>query len=172
MIITKQQKEVQQFTSQSGIKPVLTGVLFDGKTAVATDSFRLVEITNDSQEPTAPMLLSAKTLKAAKVKAQADINREGERIVASSDTGDTFILTEPDNYQDFPKYHSIFPTDEPIATISLNGRYLAEVALALSKLGDYAEKITLEIHGPGKPIVFKASSKTQSARALLMPVNR
>ena len=171
MKLTKHQLALHKFASPSMLKPALACVLTDGITAVATDSFRLVEIKTiapDADKPSkAPMMLPASILKQIKMgKNDSTIHLSPTTIQT---TNATYNLPKLEDPADFPSYQQIFPTDTPLATVMVNAKYLAEICTALSALDPFA-KITLEVHGPLKPLVIRAIGSGSEARAMLMPL--
>lgn len=171
MILTKPQAQLHTFTSKSDIHPKLQCVMTDGVTAVATDSFCLVEIKNNEAEASKPLMLPAHVLKALKfskklISPTAEVT--ADRLTTSEAI---YMLPTPPVAEpsEFPQYKQIFPTATPKVTLFINATYLAEICTALSKLDPHA-KVTLEVHGDLKPLVIHAEGSDHTARAMLMPL--
>ncbi|MDO8521527.1 MAG: hypothetical protein Q7S52_05425 [bacterium] len=178
MKITKLQRDLYQFASKSEIRPVLAAVRMNGKVAVATDSFRLVEVTNTSEEAKAeaPILITAKSLRAVKMKEStgAEIVAEGDKMFIR-DTLHAFDVqlvekstATPDEY---PDYAAIWPTGEH-QEVTISGQYLGEVLLLLSKLGKHQEVVLRVYRDAHKPVEIIAKGNGQEARAMVMQIRK
>jgi hypothetical protein len=82
------------------------------------------------------------------------------------------IITVPTDAPDapvegFPKWKQIIPTTDPLATFSVNGKYMAELCSVLAKLGSISD-VKVQFHGAGQPLVLKAGDG--KGFALLMPL--
>lgn len=169
MKITNLQREVAKVASKSTVRVELACVHHTGKVAVATDAFRLVEMTASKAEASAPILVNAKSLLKAKIKTNADIDNRG--ITAD---GVQYPLVTSKNVKDYPEYKKLFMAKaKGYVEVKVNGEYLAEIAEILSKL-DTFKAITLRIDKDNKyaAIGFSAEGKDHTARALLMPMNQ
>lgn len=157
-MLNKLNIEVAKFASDSEFRPAITGLLITGEKTVATDSFRLVEITRPVKGEHEPLIVNAKELlKKVKIPKGGDIVELHELSSVSK------------IYEKFPDYEKVIPTGEPKAEFSVNGLFLAEIAKLLGKVNGIA-KINIKVYGPGDPIVIEAKNDEQSARALLMPL--
>lgn len=178
MNLSKIQQGVTQFASDSKLPGhvALTCVHFDGATATATDSFRLVQITNiapNAPEASAPVLIDAKNLAAIKTKKDDAIIIEGTS--ASTGTGPIYPIGTEAAPADYPKVQSLI--DEAQArkglSIDVSGEYLAEIAKHLAKLSPLAGKVTLHLPDvENRPLLITASGNGHEAIALLMPLTR
>lgn len=183
MQITQAQKDLHAFTSPSDIRPILQCVKTDGRVAVATDSFRLVEVTNEDAEPALPeeaAMITAKSLKAAKIKIKdglADIKRGKKYALTLSNAQETSEAIEGAVKADeFPKYDIVMPKDseKPIATISFTAEYLEDMAHFFKKHAN-GGAVKMQIYGENRVAVFTAKANTkinQKIYGLLMPRNR
>ncbi len=180
MTITKQQKGLSKFAAVGAISARLAigGVLFDGKLACATDSFSLIEITNNNDAEAVagnPIVIEARGLTGCKMKNNATVEEENGSLFFVSDVETKKIETRAHADQ-YPKYTPIFEEAEARKdniTIRVNAKYLANIAAHLATLSPEYGAIEMTIsQTPHTPIVFKANGEGQSARALLMPVTR
>ena len=151
-----------------GIKPELRCVAFYGNRTVATDSFRLVEMSADG-EAHEPVMYSADLLKTVKLKKGETIDQEGIEARGLKPVAATYPEVD---------YVIKEQTQGDFVEVKLNGRYLAEVATLLSKLNVF-EKVTLKVPvdggvaRPGRAIIVEAQGKDdQRTRGIIMPINK
>lgn len=170
--LTPIQASVAKFASKSDMRPELASVHFDGVTATATDSFRMVAITNiapGGPEASEPILINAKRLTDAKIKKTSG-TVEGGRLEVD---GTSYFLGDSPDASKYPVVERVWemgaPTKQSIE-VRLNGAMLAEIALALSKIDPF-NAITLQVTPGQKPILLTAKGSGHSARAVLMPMN-
>lgn len=186
MKLTKLQQGLVKFASASRIRPELAGVMTNGVTAVSTDSFRLVEITNTEKDiqPEKAIIIDGKMLKQAKTKDGFEIlpedGRETPHDVAlggkmyAKGTEGMFLVEKLAQAEDYPRYKVIMDDCDKreYVEVRLNGAYLAEIAAHLAKF-EYNETVTLKVPKEGKhAVIIEAESRTEKAKALLMPMNR
>ena len=91
-------------------RPILTGILFDGNSVVATDSYRLAECDSPTQTVAKHMLVPAKFL--------AGLVKRGRQAVAVASELELLVTDEDGMVMvsrliagEFPNYKSLFPTD-------------------------------------------------------------
>lgn len=189
--LTILQQKLHQFASPSGIRPALNCVLFNGVRAVATDSFRLVEVTKTTTtgEAIADTLITRDSLKAIKI-TKADLVIDIDDEAPSGE----FLATLPSqknrpypldvcanddmatpNGDRFPLYEKI--KEEAAAReyveVDISGEYLAEIAAYLAKFQQGRQKGAIKLRVPlekNQPIIMEARSTTEKAYALLMPL--
>ena len=185
--------EAVKFASSSDLRPELSGVFFKADKVVATDRFRLVEITTDKtadikemgkefMQGFKPFIIGAK-----QVKEMAKIVPNYKRLPQFNYAGisfadDKFVefishnletnLTEKRRASKingtFPDYEKLFETGNAIAEIEINGNYMAGILETLAKFNfDY--KVKIKFYGENKPLIFEAGNASQKARAALMP---
>lgn len=159
---------VASIASESSIKPEFGCVAFYGNRTVATDSFRLIEVSAKG-EAHPVKLMNAKIVKTKKLKKDEECTFEGIGGVAVEAT-----------YPEIDKCFETLVVDESeYVTVTINGHYLAEIAKLAASLDKFdriklsvpkeerrAVRITAERKlndGAGFPVL-------QSARALLMPI--
>jgi len=165
----KNNLDVAKIASKNSIKPELGSVAFYGNRTVATDSFRVIEIEANG-EAHEPKILPAKQIKTF-VKLGKNDTIELERIEQ--------IIAQPASpHHSYPDVDAVFKMHmvEDYIEVNLNGRYLAEVLLALSKLDSF-EGVTMRVpREANKAIMVEAYGKKQNlkqkGRALVMPFNR
>lgn len=165
MEYNKNNLAVGKVASKSNIKQELACVAFYGNRTVATDSFRLIEMSAGGKKKKNPILLHAKTLNQL-VKLGKGESKTLEDIIASAR-----MQTTKGEYPDIDKVLDS-AEEQDFVKIKLNGEYLADILDILSKLHSFG---TVELFVPKKeykPMLIKAESfdKKQKARALLMPM--
>jgi hypothetical protein len=186
MEITKVMQECAKFASTSEIRAELACVMTDGRKAVATDSFRLMEITRKERDgielPKAakkPWLVFAKELlkvkhdaKGAKVGVLKGDGESGKGEV-HTDVATFPVRIHTYHADAYPKYESIV-TDaekEESSEMTFNAEYLKEICATMEKIGD--GHITIRFpKAKGRPILITNEDDNHAARALLMPFNR
>lgn len=195
MLYNKHNLAVANFASKSEIRKEIACVFFTDKKTVATDSFRLVEVSTDTalederfpeqagnrkpMKGVKPFLVNAKQVKDLKLPNKGNndealalgvFHSDKVRVEVATSEGDSRNLRPVDG--EFPDYEQIFPTEEPAVKILVNGEYLAEVASMLAKMNAFG-KVEIELSSnPHKPIVLRGRNdkKTQTARAMVMPM--
>ncbi|TSD02694.1 MAG: hypothetical protein Athens071426_409 [Parcubacteria group bacterium Athens0714_26] len=173
------------------------GVLFTKDKTVATDSFRLLEITTPSgmkpedfpivSDATAlkecqPFIVPAKSLREIKIpKSKTLPIMENVAIKKLDKEQVEFLTTDLETAKittariingKFPDYEKIFPCDKPIAEILVNGKFLSELLTIMAKLNNLQQEVKIKIYGKDKPMVLEASNKNQKARGMLMPIKK
>ncbi len=152
---------IGKVASKTSFKPELACIAFYGNRTVATDSFRLIEMSADGRKQKEPTLLFAKEV-------MERIKLKNEEL----DIKDIQATARLDSIKaTYPSIDVVLDSAEKDIeqVIRVNAVYLAECAMILSKLSKFA---TVELHIPknqGKALVLKASNDKQSARALIMP---
>ncbi len=177
MHLTNHQKRLTAFASKSKIRPELAGVMTDGRTAVATDSFKLVEIVNDIEETVvAPIIIDARQLNKIKGGTQEEypIVEDIENHTAIVNTEGSAHTVQLYDAAGYPKYQAII--DEAATrksnTIKVNAAYLRDICDVLARIGT-DESITLHVpHLALQPLYITATGNGHTARALLMPLNK
>ncbi len=182
MHLTPLQKDLYKFASPSRIRPALNCVLFNGWRAVATDSFRLVEViqkkTTGAGIP--DTMIYSDSLKAIKTdKKDTAINLPDNTIntgtVATTTTGNSHVLhTHTVPHDEYPKYETIKDAAEQrsYVEVNLSGEYLAEIAEYLARFDD---KGAIKLRVPlekNQAVILESSNSEQSAYAILMPLHK
>lgn len=75
----------------------------------------------------------------------------------------------------FPDIDSVTPNGEPLASVRLDAKLLANLANAIAKTGLDGEgitSVTIEIRGDCKPVILRNGDATDGAIGLLMPLTR
>src|SRR3990167_95933 len=151
MLYNQNNLNVAKMASASNIREELASVLFTSKMTVATDSFRLLEITTpknlnvedfpkvdgvSAMQGCSPFLVSAKMLKdKVKIPKKASLPILGHVAVKHiPDNRIEFYTTDGSNADiqnvarvndTFHDYEKIFPTEKPLAEVEVNGELLA-----------------------------------------------
>lgn len=178
MRMTKEQRALVAFASKSDMRPALACVKFDGETAVATDSFRLVEIKQkEAPKPTETVMLNAYQLGKVKLGREINFEIEPKGHIATAKTGDVAVnIKTTENPDEYPKYEQIFQAaeDRPHVEIYLNGEYLATIVKTCAAINE-GDEVVLCVPTDKKvhyPVLVKAEGKGQKSRALVMPLNK
>lgn len=163
MIFNKINLLAYKFCSKASIKPEMKAVAFYGDKTVATDSFRLIEITVPGGEKLAePILIDKDTVKpfTSAPKVFLEVNPKLEKVVGK-----------------FPNYTEILDqatSRQDDIVFSVNGEYLEQACSILKQMSKFKEVVLHIPREPNKAIILKAKSSTspQEATVLLMPMNR
>lgn len=185
MLYNQNNLNVAKMASKSDIKPELASVFFTKTKTVASDSWRLLEVTTpkhgaypedfsaDAMRGVKPFMVDAKRLLAIKIPPSKMHERNVLALKHVADNSVSFlnnngdILAAPRINGEYPEYERIIPNGQPIAETKLNGQLLGELLLLLAKIGK-AEAVTLKFHGEGKPLVIEATNDEQSGRGFIM----
>jgi hypothetical protein len=167
MYLSKHDQGISKFTIQKGINThQMNSVLIHDKRLVATDSFRLVEVTNKEEDVEAaesPMLVPGALLKSVKLKTHDRLNVEPAMLAGP----DGRIVGDIQQANQFPKYEQIFP-ERFASEVMLNADFLAEIA---KFIGAYGANVKLSVpRERDKPVVLSAETKARSIRVMLMPI--
>lgn len=204
MIYNKHNLEVAKVASKSDMKPELACVLFMPDKTVATDTFRLVEmsthkldrfgnyphesidgVVTDKDKMPDGYLLPAREVLKHKIIKHKTLPELNVAVLAEGKLNEVALVST--NLEAvtrsgmrsvngvFPKYDQVMPKDDDIAfSMNINAGYLAEVVKILGALNKY-DAVTLHFQkGTGKALYITAKDDkgNQSAKALVMPMNR
>lgn len=146
----------------------LACVAFYGDRTVATDAFRMIEMSATGKKLKTPVLYNAEALKGVKVIKGVDIDLKDIKVKPANVHGDKYpnidmILKNADE-QEYIEHN-------------INAEYLEEILNVLKRVDGTFKKVTLKIPKEKyKPIIITAENtkkgSEQKARALLMPMNR
>ena len=183
-----------KFASKNPSRPVLTSVMVTNEKIVATDSFKLIEITHKTedsadfptvpgvklvQELEAPVLLPAKDLLAKlkfPIKAPLPILENGALcndsektigiVTSDLDTSTTLQFKKVEG--DFPDYSRIMPQEPPVQTILMDAEILIE-ALQAFKDGN-TNLVELQFFSDVRPLMLLGKTEeNENKKALVMP---
>lgn len=196
MLYNKINLEVSRFASTNESRPELTGVFFTKDKVVATDSFKLVEITTPrglkvedypkvngkaAMRGFKPFIVPAKELSKIKISSNKDLPMLNNMAVSYVDDKRVdFITTDLESVQvkslrridgQYPDYERVFPKSKPKAEVLINGDFLAEVAELLAKTNKL-RSIRVKFYGENMPLVIESSGEEQTARAMVMPMRK
>ena len=163
---TKNNIAIGKVASKDIRRPELSCIAFYGDRTVATDSFRLIEMSADGKKQKKPTLLYAKEVMQRTKLMNELLNVDDIQKKAMVNPLDDLIV-----YPDIDLVLDQAERNDHIV-IKVNGKYLAECAQILSKLSKFS---SIEMYIPkedGRPIILKSSNETQSARALIMPMTK
>jgi DNA polymerase III sliding clamp (beta) subunit (PCNA family) len=188
--------EVAKIADKSDRRPEIAGVLFKSDRTVATDGFRLLEISTPADVKAEefpktreggamlgckPFLVSAKSLRDIKIPKNnrnlpivnnvAIKHIDEKRVEFLTTDMETANITMARRVEGkFPEYEVLFPTGKPVAEVLLNGDYLSELVGIMAKLGGATKQVRLKFYAPNKPIVMEAGNENQRSRGLIMPI--
>lgn len=194
MLYNEHNIAVAKVASKNTVREELSGVYFTKDKTVATDSFRLVEMSvptgvdpadfptvdgNSPMKGVQPFIVSAKGVREIKIPKKGSlpilshfaIKHLGERT-AEFLTTDLKVADIKSIYRingKFPDYEQIFPKEKPVAEMRINGVYLAEVLEILAKLSNVSA-VDIKFYGSMKPLVIEASNSNQKGRGMVSPI--
>lgn len=183
---------VAKMASKNDTRPELASVLFTKEKTVATDSFRLLEVTTPSDakieefpktdgKPAMrgfkPFMVPAQSLKEMKNKGKLVAVKHVSEVFSELMT-DESITRFPAVSGHFPDYEQIFPKGKPVLEVSINPEMFGDILLTVAKMmknnaGSYgASEIRISFYGELTPVVVEAGTKTQKIRGLIMPIRK
>ena len=182
MIFNQHNLNVAKFASKGSSRPELQGIFITKDKTVATDSFRLLEVSTPKDKRAEdydgvmrgmkPVIVNAEYLK-KNIKLKDDtiaIKHIDNNKIEVLQTIDGMVLPKflPRIEGQFPEYGGIFPTSKPMAEIKLNAQLLAELLEVMAKMNPTGE-VKIKIHGENQPLVIEGGTENQLSRAMLMP---
>lgn len=156
---------IGKIASKERVRPGLSSIAFYGDKTVATDSFRLIEVSAPGEKLAEPVLLNAKTL-AKNLKVSAKDSYSLEQIVSRIE-----VIPTIDNYPDYLKVLEPAFVREGDIKIKVNAKFLSEV---LALMADTNKFNMVELSIPvndRQAICLKTENKSQVVRAMVMPIN-
>lgn len=179
--LTKNQLLVSAFAENTDVRTELNSVYCDGQKTIATDSYRMMQVTKKGEtEMSEPVMVAKKyidKLKVTKKKQEIDIDAE-KFTISHDDVSYSFVPLHPHQYT-YPiqSVKNILEEakEKNKISIRINGAMFAELISAMAKISD--NKITHEIvlhisNTPSNPVMITAESNTEKAEALIMPINK
>lgn len=190
--------EVVKFASTSGLNPEIASVFFKKDKTVATDTFRLVEISVNSTVNVKdfPKLPDGKTAMAgfkpfivpreaaaeiSKMKigkndslpilsyvAVSKVQKESVEFIATNLETGDTKTIRTIDGK-FPDYEKLFDAGNPIAEFEVNGKYMASICETLAKFNKL-NSVKIKFYGKEKAILLEAKNENQAGRAALMPI--
>src|SRR3990167_5309599 len=191
MLYNQHNLAVAKIASKEEYKPEIAGVYFTKEKTVATDGYRLLEVSvpigiKPEEFPVVegkyamrgckPFIVPAKSLKGIKIPTSRSLPIL--QHVALSHVDDNrveFMTTDLESGKvttarrvagQFPDYEKIIPTGKPVIELEINADYLTEL---LEVMGKMSKTVKLKIYGIEKPLVLEVKTNEQTARGLLMP---
>jgi len=196
MLYNEHNLAVAKIASKSGILEEITGVYFTKDKTVATDRYRLLEITTpanmkpedfplvsgaSAMRGVSPFLARAKSLSEIKLPKKPSLPILSNFAIKHLDKESVqFLTTDLETAQvhsvyrlagKFPDYEQIFPTGEPVVELVINGEMLAELLEIISKL-DHQSAVKFKIYGKELPVVVEAGNADQKGRGMIMPIKQ
>ena len=196
MIYNKNNLAVAKIASKNKSRRSIAGVLFTPEKTVATDSFRLIEMSvpKDVKADAFPMpegmkadnfvgsfVIDAESLKGFTLPNVSSMPILNNTVVSKQDEKSVDFFRKDLNNEsfqtfrkvdeDYPEYEGIFPTGKPQAEISVNAKFLKDLVGILGNLDKQSSKVRIAIYPNGKPMVITAKNNEQEGRAMLMPIS-
>jgi len=164
---------VAKAASKTSIKPELGCISFYGNRTIATDSFRLLEVSAEGEAHEPKMFPAKEVDRLVKLKKDETISLERIEQI-------TGMVPNPHwQYPDIDHVLKGAETNEDYVELTINGRYLAELVLTISKMSPF-EAVKLRVPtSTGKPVLIyshavnkEKDKPMQTARGLVMPMNK
>ena len=186
---------VAKIASKSEVRPELAGVFFTKDKVVATDSFKLLEMTTskgykvedypDAKHPVMkgfkPFIIPAKELSKVKIPKNKSLPVLENVAVSYVDDKRVDLMTTDLETADiksfrridakYPDYEKVFPTGEAKAEINISAEYLIRVLEVMGKVNNLGT-IKIKFYSDQMPLVLEAKNDNQSARAMVMPLRK
>jgi DNA polymerase III sliding clamp (beta) subunit (PCNA family) len=194
MLYNQNNLNVSKVASKSENRPEIAGVFFTKDKTVATDSFKLIEMSvpsdvkvedfpvmdgKSAMRGVQPFIVPAREVGKIKIPVNKNLpilnniaikHVDDKRVeFLQSDLGMASIISMHKVDGQYPDYAGIFPAGEPVAEFQVNAGYLSELLDIMGKL-DKNKIVKIKVYGGIKPIVFEAGNETQKARGMLMPI--
>lgn len=171
----KNVKNLSAFVSTSKMGREIEKVLVTPDKVVATDSFKLIEVSGPTGVPK-PVLVGLP--KGVKSFDHIETKEVGQEINSPHHVGK--IMTKGATYEvgnveedgRYPKYTQVIPTEEPVFSIKLSPDHLKEICIALSenqlrgRNGNQNAGMLLEFYDAEKPVKITG----ENVLALIMPI--
>jgi DNA polymerase III sliding clamp (beta) subunit (PCNA family) len=196
MLLNKNNLSLTKFASKSETRPELAGVFVTDKVTVATDTFRLVEMTlpadvkvEDYPEVNGkkamrgwkPFIVPAKELAKIKIPNSKSLPLLNHVAIGYVDANKVeFMTTDLENQEtktlrridgEFPEYSKLFPAGEAKVELSVNAEFMADILEVLGKMNSL-NSVKIKLYGDNMPVVFEAEGNGQKSRAMLMPLRK
>lgn len=158
---------IAKVASRSGIKQVLQCVAFYGDRTVATDSFRMIEMSAKGDKLPEPELFFSGDIKKIKLKKGETIEHNKlvnvEKLIAGEKWPDVDVVLKREKEREHVE-------------IKVNAEYLEEI-LSVLKNVNKLKSVTLKVPtAPGHALIIEALStdpmNVQVGTGLLMPFNK
>ena len=186
MIFNKHNMEVAKFASKGSSRPELQGIFITKDKTVATDSFRLLEVSTpkdkkpedykNAMRGMKPVIINAEYLK-KNIKLKDDciaIKHIDDNKIEVLQTVDGQVLPKflpRITSGEFPEYNMIFPKNEARAEVLLDARLLSDLLEVMGKMNNTGQ-VRIKVYAKGQPLVIEGGSQNQPARAMLMGLKK
>ena len=175
-------------------KAVLRSVFFTPNKTVATDSYRLIEVSvdnsvnvkdfpdNNIMRGCSSFMVESRDIKNIKLKPNKSLPILSYMALTHLDNKKVKFIFRPDvsataepsldRIDDrFPEYEKLMSQGKPKVEVSFNAEYLSSL---LDILGQFKKThdVTLKIYADDKPIILEAHNDSQKGRAMLMPIRK
>jgi len=194
MFLSKASLDVMSHASGSPTRPILTGVYVTDTVSVATDSYRLLEVSHPVINPDdMPVQLqstgegSVIIPTVAIAKARANIPKKCalqclHNVSVSIDDMSVHLKTSDLETIDdvsaraiegkYPDYKQIIPSGEPKVRIAVSAKYLKDMAAYFEKHAVENYYVEIEVTDSTTPLIMRAKvGSNQDAVGVLMPLS-
>lgn len=172
MKLTKDQLEVRNFASKNDLHPELACICLKENKIVATDSYRLVEITDKKSEPLKEKILLS--IRKIKLEKENNVEVSDDKKTATIKSKDLAQIVNVVDVK-YPEYENIIPKDDKkiLAEVKINGEYLAEVLEYAHKFGGSFNGVKVIVYeGNNTPIKIEAENTDYKVTGLVMPMSK
>lgn len=167
-MINKNNLAIAKVASKNYVRPELACVADYGNRTVATDSFRLIEMTATGKKKSTPTLYYAVEMLKFKLKKGEELEEDSMKPALAPVHGDKY-----------PQIDSLFERDKDVryTEMKVNAAYLADICSVLKNLDPF-QAVTIKIpeeSGTRPMLIIADDTKrggSQKARALLMPMTK
>jgi len=189
MLINSHNLGIVSHTNKSNMRPVLSGIYFTDKVSVATDGYRLLEVelpnidaneypAYERKEEFEPCIIPATAI--AKVKTPKNVSLDILKNVHLSSTKERAVLSVTDLETvdrtesrvidgNFPAYEKIMPEKDKGISVSLDAKYLKEIADYFAK-HEADGAVEIQVTGALDCVGFTGTTDAgQKIRGVLMP---
>lgn len=132
-----------RFASKNGTREELMTVAVTPKYVEATDGCSLIRIEHGPND--------GDIVSAGRVHVDAD------KLKGLTSKADGLAI-DAKGLDNWPNVDAILPTNKPIASVTLNAEYLERMAKAMKDLKSRNARLTIELRGDGKPVLFRAKT--------------
>lgn len=155
-------KGFDKIVNKDDLRPVMQGVYFDKGCAVATDAHKLVKASLklycvDGTNILDGYFLNGAILKEIKPKkGESIVITKGKITIHKNDMiVKELTLQLMDEVGTYPNYEAVIPTEiQEVASIGINGNFLADVQNVYKKAGDNIEHLTVNMHGETRAVTL------------------
>lgn len=199
MIYNKNNLAVASVASKdTTTQPAINGVLFTKDVTVATDNFKLLEVSTPKNAniddfpalPNSPLatdmeptIIDASVVNKVKIPVNKDLpilsNMALKKVnddvlgLVTNDLDSENNINAQIIKEEYPDYKQIIPTNKPTVELKVNPQYLIDVLKVLKDVAktNNSNNVTLKVYDDLTAIHIEANGNNQDATGLVMPIN-